>query len=82
MTIRADETHSPPEPATPHVQPATAPPPARIVIQLPLPAVDGGAYPVKRCVGDIVEVSADIFRDGHELLRAVVRHTAPDGTSG
>ena len=82
MTIRADETHSPPEPATSHVPPANAAQPARIVIQLPLPAVDGGAYPIKRCVGDTVEVSVDVFRDGHELLRAVVRHTAPDGTTG
>jgi starch synthase (maltosyl-transferring) len=82
VTIRADETHSPPEPATADVQPATAAQPARIVIQFPKPAVDGGAYPIKRCVGDTIEVSADVFRDGHELLRTVVRHTAPDGTTG
>jgi starch synthase (maltosyl-transferring) len=51
--------------------------PARIVIQLPAPAVDGGRYPVKRVVGDTVRVSADVFRDGHEILRAVVRYKAP-----
>ena len=79
MIIRADETNSPPEPATARVLSATAAQPARIVIQLPLPAVDGGAYPIKRCLGDTVEVSVDVFRDGHELLRAVVRSTAPDG---
>jgi starch synthase (maltosyl-transferring) len=48
-------------------------PPDRIVIQYPHPTVDGGRYAVKRCVGDTVHVSADIFRDGHDLLRAVVR---------
>ena len=51
--------------------------PARIVLQYPEPAVDGGRYPVKRCVGDEVRFSVDIFRDGHELLRAVVRFRAP-----
>ena len=51
--------------------------PSRIVIQFPTPAVDGGRYPAKRCVGDEVRVEADIFRDGHELLRAAVRHRAP-----
>ena len=49
-------------------------PPARIVIQYPTPAVDGGRYAAKRCVGDTVTVEADIFRDGHDLLRAVVRY--------
>jgi starch synthase (maltosyl-transferring) len=41
--------------------------------------VDGGRHPAKRCIGDTVRVEADIFRDGHELLRAVVRHRAPGG---
>ncbi|HLY47951.1 MAG TPA: alpha-1,4-glucan--maltose-1-phosphate maltosyltransferase [Solirubrobacteraceae bacterium] len=53
--------------------------PKRIVIQYPTPSVDDGRYPVKRCVGDTVRVEADIFRDGHELLRAVVRYRAPGG---
>jgi starch synthase (maltosyl-transferring) len=48
------------------------PPPPRIHIQYPQPAVDGGAYPAKRTVGDLVEVTVDVFRDGHEKLRAVV----------
>ena len=52
-------------------------PPNRIVIQLPSPAVDNGRFPVKRCVGDRVRVEADIFRDGHELLRAIVRYRGP-----
>jgi starch synthase (maltosyl-transferring) len=52
-------------------------PPPRIVIQYPEPAVDEGRYPAKRCVGDTVQVDADIFRDGHEILRGVVRYKAP-----
>ena len=61
------------------MQPAGDPPPKRIVIQYAEPAVDAGAYPIKRCVGDRIEVSADIFRDGHELVRAVVRCRDPGG---
>ena len=49
-------------------------PPDRMVIQYPQPTVDDGRYAVKRCVGDTLHVSADIFRDGHDLLRAAVRH--------
>jgi starch synthase (maltosyl-transferring) len=54
--------------------------PTRIVIQYPSPSVDEGRYPAKRCVGDEVLVEADVFRDGHELLRAVVRYRTPGAT--
>ena len=47
------------------------------MIQYPAPSVDGGSFPAKRCVGDLVSVAADIFRDGHDELRAVVRYRAP-----
>src|SRR5579862_3685580 len=56
----------------------TLQPPRRIVIQYPAPQVDDGRYPVKRCVGDRVTVQADVFRDGHDLLRAVVSYIGPD----
>src|SRR5579871_4905591 len=52
-------------------------PPPRIQIEDARPVVDGDRYRAKRCVGDLVEVSADVFRDGHEILRAVVRYRAP-----
>ena len=51
--------------------------PERIQIQYPAPAVDGGRYAAKRCVGDTVTVGADIFRDGHDMLRAVARYRRP-----
>ena len=56
---------------------AKAKPPSRIRIAYPSPTVDGGRWPVKRTVADTVHVSADIFRDGHEVLRAVVRWREP-----
>jgi starch synthase (maltosyl-transferring) len=54
--------------------------PARIQIQEVSPQVDCGRYPVKRTVGDEVEVTARIFRDGHETLGAAVRHKGPAAT--
>jgi starch synthase (maltosyl-transferring) len=51
--------------------------PTRIVIEHPAPTVDCGRFPVKRTVGDPVGVSADIFRDGHDVLRAVVAWRGP-----
>src|SRR4051794_461858 len=59
--------------------PKRSEPPRRIRIAKPAPVLDGGRYAVKRTVGDSVAVSADIFRDGHEKLRAVVRYKAPGG---
>jgi starch synthase (maltosyl-transferring) len=56
---------------------AKAQPPSRIRIEHATPTVDGGRWPVKRTVGDTVNVAADIFRDGHEVLRAVVRWRGP-----
>ena len=41
--------------------------------------MDGGRYAAKRCVGDLVTVSADIFKDGHDKLRAVVRYRPKGG---
>jgi starch synthase (maltosyl-transferring) len=44
----------------------------RIVIENVAPQVDGGRFAVKVVAGDTVEVSADIWKDGHELLKAAV----------
>ena len=46
----------------------------RVVIEHVSPSVDGGRFPAKRCAGDHVVVEADIFVDGHEVLRCVVQH--------
>jgi starch synthase (maltosyl-transferring) len=54
-------------------------PPSRIQIAQPAPMIDCGRYPSKRTVGDSVAVSADIFADGHDVLRAVVKSCPPGG---
>jgi starch synthase (maltosyl-transferring) len=44
----------------------------RVVIETVWPQIDGGRSPVKRIVGETVEVWADIFTDGHEKIAAEV----------
>ena len=43
---------------------------SRVVIENVQPQIDGGLYPAKRTVGERVDVSADIFVDGHDHIRA------------
>jgi starch synthase (maltosyl-transferring) len=51
---------------------------ARIQIEEVYPELDGGRYPVKRIVGEMFEVWADLFRDGHDKLRAVLKYRYED----
>jgi starch synthase (maltosyl-transferring) len=51
--------------------------PPRILIHDVRPVVEGGRYPAKRTLGESVTVECDLVRDGHEQLRAVVRHRPP-----
>ncbi|MGH9467745.1 MAG: maltotransferase domain-containing protein [Terriglobales bacterium] len=63
---------------TPQTRGAAAPfGPTSIVMECIRPSVDGGAFAVKRTVGDSMEASADIYQHGHELLAAVLRVRAP-----
>src|SRR5690242_4332133 len=45
---------------------------ARHIIESVSPSVDCGRFPAKRIVGDDCVVEADIFRDGHEVIRATI----------
>jgi starch synthase (maltosyl-transferring) len=65
------------------LRPLSRPPPApgqRIAIERVYPELDGGRYPIKRVVGDKLEVWADIFRDGHDVLGAALLYQ-PEGAS-
>ncbi|GLK81496.1 alpha-1,4-glucan--maltose-1-phosphate maltosyltransferase [Methylopila turkensis] len=44
----------------------------RIAIEAVSPTVDGGRFPVKTVIGRGIVVEADVFADGHEVLRAEV----------
>jgi starch synthase (maltosyl-transferring) len=43
-----------------------------VIIERVTPEIDGGDHPVKRVVGDLLEVQADIFTHGHDVVRAVL----------
>jgi starch synthase (maltosyl-transferring) len=51
--------------------------PERLVVECVSPELDGGRYPVKRIVGDVVEVGADVIKEGHDLLAAALLYRAP-----
>ncbi|MBV8167657.1 MAG: DUF3416 domain-containing protein, partial [Alphaproteobacteria bacterium] len=53
----------------------------RIAIEDVYPELDCGRYPVKREVGDRIDVWADIFSEGHGVLRAAIRYAAPGAAS-
>src|SRR5918911_5640255 len=54
---------------------------AAISIENVQPELDGGRWPIKRVVGDTVEVSADILKEGHDLLQARVIYHRIDETT-
>jgi starch synthase (maltosyl-transferring) len=64
-----------PTTATASAKPATGR--SRVVVEGVTPQIDGGRFAVKRVVGDRVRVEADVFGDGHDLVRAhlLYRHT-------
>jgi starch synthase (maltosyl-transferring) len=49
----------------------------RVVIENVTPRVDDGRFPVKRVVGDVLEVGANAFADGHDEIRVVLRWRGP-----
>ncbi len=51
----------------------------RVVIEEIQPDIDGGRFPIKRTVGESVDVTATIFADGHDVLVAVLRDRHQQG---
>jgi starch synthase (maltosyl-transferring) len=49
-----------------------------VVIENIGPTVDGGRYPLKREVGAVLEVTADIFKEGHDVLVAFLLYRRVD----
>ncbi|WP_435016998.1 alpha-1,4-glucan--maltose-1-phosphate maltosyltransferase [Tundrisphaera sp. TA3] len=50
--------------------------PSRVIIEGVSPEIDQGRFPIKRTPGEDVVVSADIFAEGHDVVRAVVKYRA------
>jgi len=49
----------------------------RVVIESVTPQIDGGRFPVKRIVGDTLDVEADVFADGHDEVGAALTWRGP-----
>ncbi len=45
-----------------------------LIIEYVTPELDGGQYPIKRIVGDTLEVTADIFKEGHDTIAARLQY--------
>lgn len=52
---------------------------SRVWIENLKPRIDCGRFPAKRTVGEKVTVSAHVFADGHDLLKAVLSVRHPEG---
>ncbi len=50
-----------------HVHPPTA------VIENFQPLIDGGRFPIKRATGEDLIVEADVFKDGHDVVSALLK---------
>ena len=70
--MTASQAHPAPHPAAPGLL-------GRIPVLQVTPCVENGTFPVKSVVGEPFEVTATVFREGHEAVRATVVLTAPDG---
>src|SRR5215510_9658711 len=44
-----------------------------VVIENLQPVIDGGRHPIKRIVGEDLVVEADIFKDGHDVVAAILK---------
>jgi starch synthase (maltosyl-transferring) len=44
-----------------------------VVIENVQPLIDCGRYPIKRIIGEDLTVEADIFKDGHDVVAAVLK---------
>ena len=48
--------------------------PSRVIVEGVRPSVDEGRFPAKGVVGTAVEVTADVFADGHDHVAAAMRY--------
>jgi starch synthase (maltosyl-transferring) len=83
---------SQPAPTPPVAAPAASPVPevhavptvtagfGRIPVSAVSPVIEGGAYPAKAVVGELIPIRAKVFREGHDAVNASVILTGPDGT--
>src|ERR1700678_186658 len=47
--------------------------PPTCVIENFKPLIEGGRFPIKRAIGEDIKVEADVFKDGHDVMSAVLK---------
>ena len=47
--------------------------PGTVIVENITPQLDGGRYPIKRAVGEDLVVEADIFKEGHDVVSALLK---------
>jgi starch synthase (maltosyl-transferring) len=52
----------------------------RVVIENVTPEIEAGRFPIKRILGDVVQVEADVFADGHDAVACVLLSRKDDAT--
>ncbi|WP_036966123.1 maltotransferase domain-containing protein, partial [Promicromonospora kroppenstedtii] len=62
---------------SPHTTPGRI---GRIPVLEVAPVVEGGRWPAKAVVGEVVPVEATVFREGHDAVSATAVLVAPDGS--
>ncbi|MFX4273080.1 alpha-1,4-glucan--maltose-1-phosphate maltosyltransferase [Propionibacteriaceae bacterium Y1685] len=61
------------------VPPTAGSPIGRIPITKLEPVIEGGAYPAKATVGELIPIRATVFREGHDAVNATAVLTSPSG---
>ncbi|MDQ7992716.1 MAG: maltotransferase domain-containing protein, partial [Propionicimonas sp.] len=78
----SEPVRNPPAPVLTGVGPAVPALPrgfGRIPVAKVSPVIEGGAYPAKATVGELVPIRAKVFREGHDAVNATVVLTDPAG---
>jgi starch synthase (maltosyl-transferring) len=47
--------------------------PPSVVIEAVSPLIEGGRHPIKRAIGEDIVVEADVFKDGHDIVSALLK---------
>ena len=55
--------------------------PGTVIVENITPQLDGGRYAVKRAVGQDLEVEADIFKEGHDVVSALLKWRRVGGSN-
>ena len=79
VTIATSSTHAPVCATLPLALPTPHVSIGRIPVLEVSPVIEGGRWPAKAAVGEVVPIEATVFREGHDAVAATAVLIAPDG---